>query len=147
MVWFQAGTKYLSLLQCVQTSSGTHPASYSMNTGGFFLGVKRPLREYDHSPRFAPRLRMSVAVLPFPHMPSWCAHGLLCLSLPSDLFTSGFPAKSLHAFLFSPHVLRALLISIILAMCTNHEAAHYAVSFRLLIYSCLGSVTFLKNIT
>jgi hypothetical protein len=29
---------------------GVHPASYIMDMGGYFLGVKRPEREADHSP-------------------------------------------------------------------------------------------------
>jgi hypothetical protein len=33
-----------------QTSSGVHPPSYLMGTGGPLLGVKRPGREADHSP-------------------------------------------------------------------------------------------------
>jgi hypothetical protein len=36
---------------CVQTSSGAHPASYPMGTGGSFPGGKaRPGRDADHSP-------------------------------------------------------------------------------------------------
>jgi hypothetical protein len=36
---------------CVQTGSGTHPASCTMGTGGSFSGVKaRPGRDADHSP-------------------------------------------------------------------------------------------------
>jgi hypothetical protein len=31
-------------------SSGVHPTSYTMGTGGFFSGVKRQGREADHSP-------------------------------------------------------------------------------------------------
>jgi hypothetical protein len=39
------------LLASVQTGSGTHPASYSMGTGGPFPGGKaRPGRDADHSP-------------------------------------------------------------------------------------------------
>jgi hypothetical protein len=34
----------------VQTGSGVHPTSYPMGTGGFFLGVKRPGSDADHSP-------------------------------------------------------------------------------------------------
>jgi hypothetical protein len=33
----------------VQTGSGTHPASYPMGTGVIFPGVKRSVREADHS--------------------------------------------------------------------------------------------------
>jgi hypothetical protein len=36
---------------CVQTGSGTHPASYPMGTGSPFPGGKaRPGRDADHSP-------------------------------------------------------------------------------------------------
>jgi hypothetical protein len=45
----QRGGGYISLLQNVQTGSGAHPTSHSMGTG-FFPGVKRPEREFDHSP-------------------------------------------------------------------------------------------------
>jgi hypothetical protein len=34
----------------VQTSSGAHPASYTMGPRGSFPGVKQPEREADHSP-------------------------------------------------------------------------------------------------
>jgi len=37
-------------LQNVQTSNGAHPASYSMGTGGSFLGLKQPGCEVNHSP-------------------------------------------------------------------------------------------------
>jgi hypothetical protein len=33
----------------VQTRSGVHPISYTMDTGGYFTAVKRPGREADHS--------------------------------------------------------------------------------------------------
>jgi hypothetical protein len=36
---------------CVQTGSGAHPASCTMDTGGSFPGAKaRPGRDADHSP-------------------------------------------------------------------------------------------------
>jgi hypothetical protein len=41
---------------CVQTGSGTHPASCPMGTGDPFLGGKaRPGRDADHSPHLVPR--------------------------------------------------------------------------------------------
>jgi hypothetical protein len=33
----------------VQTGSGVHPTSYPMATEGFFPGIKRLVREADHS--------------------------------------------------------------------------------------------------
>jgi hypothetical protein len=42
-----------SSIQCIQTGSGAHPASYPMGTGGPFTGSKaRPGRDDDHSPPF-----------------------------------------------------------------------------------------------
>jgi hypothetical protein len=38
-----------SILHVVQTGSGVHPTSYPMGTGGFSLGLKRPVREADQS--------------------------------------------------------------------------------------------------
>jgi hypothetical protein len=40
----------------VQTDPGTHPASYTMDTGSF-PGVKRPLRGVDHRPHLAPKFK------------------------------------------------------------------------------------------
>jgi hypothetical protein len=41
---------------CVQTSSGAHPASYPMGTGGSFPGGKaRPRRDAEHTPHLVPR--------------------------------------------------------------------------------------------
>jgi hypothetical protein len=40
---------FFSLLNNVQTGSGVHPASYSMDIENPFLGVKRSGREADHS--------------------------------------------------------------------------------------------------
>jgi hypothetical protein len=37
-------------LHVVQTSSGVHPTSYTMSTGGCCPGVKRPGRDASHSP-------------------------------------------------------------------------------------------------
>jgi hypothetical protein len=38
-----------SLCRRVQTSPGSHSASYPIGTGGSFPGTKRPERETDHS--------------------------------------------------------------------------------------------------
>jgi hypothetical protein len=46
-----AEAKDFSSILCVQTGSGTHPASCTMGTGGPFPGGKaRPGRDADHSP-------------------------------------------------------------------------------------------------
>jgi hypothetical protein len=48
--------KDFSCSLCVQTSSGSHPVSYPMGTGGPFPGGKaRPGREADHSTHLVPR--------------------------------------------------------------------------------------------
>jgi hypothetical protein len=47
----QTGAEDFSSSRCVQTGSGSHPASYPMGTGGSFPGGKaRPGRDADHSP-------------------------------------------------------------------------------------------------
>jgi hypothetical protein len=51
-----AGTEDFSSSLCVQTGSGTHPASCPMGTAGPFPGGKaRPGRDADHSPHLVPR--------------------------------------------------------------------------------------------
>jgi hypothetical protein len=54
-VQFPVEVKYLSLIHIVQTSSGTHPASYAINTRGYVLEVKQPQREDDFHVYIAPR--------------------------------------------------------------------------------------------
>jgi hypothetical protein len=48
-VWIPVGVRD-SFFQYVQTSSGTHSASYSMGTGVFLPGKKPPRHEVNHSP-------------------------------------------------------------------------------------------------
>jgi len=42
--------KSTSAVAIDQTGSGAHPVSYSMVTGIYFPGAKRPRRDADHSP-------------------------------------------------------------------------------------------------
>jgi hypothetical protein len=50
-VRFPAGAEDFSSSLCVQTGSGAHPVSCTMDTGGTFPGGKaRPGRDGDHSP-------------------------------------------------------------------------------------------------
>jgi len=44
-----------------------------VGTGDFFLGVKRPGREADHSPHLVPRLRVGGSIPPLTH----CLHGVM----------------------------------------------------------------------
>jgi hypothetical protein len=54
-VWFPAvksnGIFFSLRHRCVQTGSGTHPASYSMDSWGFFHEGKAAGCEADHSPQ------------------------------------------------------------------------------------------------
>jgi hypothetical protein len=56
------------LHHCVQTGSGTHPASYPVGTRSSFLGVKRPGREADHSPPSCAEVKECVEL--YLHSPS-----------------------------------------------------------------------------
>jgi hypothetical protein len=59
-VRFRAEAKDFSSNLCVQTGSGTHPASCTMGTGGPFPGGKaRPGRDADHSSHLVPKSWMS----------------------------------------------------------------------------------------
>jgi hypothetical protein len=63
------GKRY-SLLHCVQSGSGDHPASYPMGTGGSFPGVKRLEREADHSHPSSAEINYDGAIPPLPHTSS-----------------------------------------------------------------------------
>jgi hypothetical protein len=54
----------------VQTDSGTHPASYRMDTEAIKPGVKPPGREADHS-HLVLGLRMHKTILPSLNTSSW----------------------------------------------------------------------------
>jgi hypothetical protein len=45
------------LLNSTQTGSGAHQASYSMVTAGFFLVLRWPGHEADHSPTSKPEVK------------------------------------------------------------------------------------------
>ena len=49
MVRLPARARYVSLPQSIQTDSEAHPASSSMETRKFSLGLKRPERKSDNS--------------------------------------------------------------------------------------------------
>jgi hypothetical protein len=66
---------------CVQTRSGTHPASCSMGTGGPFPGGKvRPGRDADHSPHLVARSRMSRSCTSSPPSASMACRGTALLT-------------------------------------------------------------------
>jgi hypothetical protein len=52
--------------QSVQTSSGTHPASYPMGNGDEFPEAKRQGREADHSPPSSVEVKDGGGVPPLP---------------------------------------------------------------------------------
>jgi hypothetical protein len=57
------------------TSSGSHPASYTMGTGGaFFSEVKRQGREGDHAPASRAEVKNGGGILPLlPYaLMAWC---------------------------------------------------------------------------
>jgi hypothetical protein len=52
------GAEDFSSSLCVQTSSGAHPASCTMGTGGpFHEGKAQPGRDADHSPPFSAEVK------------------------------------------------------------------------------------------
>jgi hypothetical protein len=60
-----------SLLHNGQTGSGVHPHSYTMGTGGRFLGVKRQGREADHSPPSSVEVISGGGIAPLRYTSSW----------------------------------------------------------------------------
>jgi hypothetical protein len=64
---FQLLNKTLFHAILVSYSSVAQIASYPMDTGGSFTGVKRLGREADHSPSSSIEVKMNGAVSPFPH--------------------------------------------------------------------------------
>jgi hypothetical protein len=69
MVQFLVGTKKISLLHSIQTSSEAHPASYPAGTGGLSLRY-----DANHSLPSSAQVKNDAAVpLHSPHTSSW--HG------------------------------------------------------------------------
>jgi hypothetical protein len=80
-----AGAKDFSSNLCVQTGSGAHTASCTMDTGGPFPGAKRVRGvTLTTHPHLVPRSIYSRgqewvgAISPLPQAPSWCVAGPLC---------------------------------------------------------------------
>jgi hypothetical protein len=75
-----AGAKYFSSNLSIQTSSGAHPASCTMDTGGPFPGGKaRPGRDADHSPLSSAEVKNEYELyLLSLQTPPWHIAGLLC---------------------------------------------------------------------
>jgi len=59
---------YIYLRHRVQAGSGAHPASYPVDTGGTFSGVKRPGRESDHSLPFSAEVKNARSYTSSPHI-------------------------------------------------------------------------------
>ena len=67
-VRISAWPRDFSLVSNVQTGSGIHPTSYSMDAGFFTPRVKRPGRDVDHASACSAEVRMNGAMpLPLPH--------------------------------------------------------------------------------
>jgi len=67
--------------QNAKSDSGAHPASYSIGTGGSFLGVKRPKREVGYSPIYRVNIQNEWSCTSIPCMPTWREEGRLRLYL------------------------------------------------------------------
>jgi hypothetical protein len=68
---FPLGTRDFSLLHGVHTSSGAHPASYTMGIGSSFSGVKPHGREADHSSPSSVEVKDGGALSSLPLASSW----------------------------------------------------------------------------
>jgi hypothetical protein len=77
---------------CVQTSSGAHPASCPMGTGGPFPGGRaRPRRDADHSPPSSAKLKMRSYTSSPPRRHHGVAGQLYFLQIiASSIFIPGF---------------------------------------------------------
>jgi hypothetical protein len=67
---------------------GVHPTSCLTGIGSACPGLKRPGHDRDHSLPFSAKVRMSTALPPFPHTPSWLAQRLLCIYLLVRVFVT-----------------------------------------------------------
>jgi hypothetical protein len=101
-----ARTTDFSSSLCVQTSSGDHPASCPMDTGGPFPGGKaRPRRDTDHSPpSSAEVVNEKELYFLFFQAPPWRVAGLLYNNViaensPCCSGWLGVPQVSLHMVL------------------------------------------------
>jgi hypothetical protein len=77
-----------SLFYSVQTSSGAHPASNPIDSGGSFPGIKRPGREADHSPSSSAEVKNGGTIPPLLRTSSWCGTQLIKLRDNFTLYLS-----------------------------------------------------------
>jgi hypothetical protein len=91
--------KKFSLLHKIQTGSGTHPASYLMDTGSLSPEVKRSGRETDNSPPSNAEVKYGGAIPPLLHASSWRS---ALLFKHKDNFTLHLPYSSVICHLYEP---------------------------------------------
>jgi hypothetical protein len=107
-VRLRTGARDFSLLHNFQTSSGAHPASYPMGSGGAFSQeVKRQGRDAYHSLPSSAEMENRTAITPLPHTSSWCDtyltyHKENLLYFTLLYFTSNYvPTASFHSLSYS----------------------------------------------
>ena len=95
-VQFPAGARHFSLLQNVQTSWGTHIASYPMGTGVLFWVVNWLGCDVDHSPQLVLKLQISG-----PYLYSLKLRGIIIIIIwhYNPLWIFAFSARSLQVLL------------------------------------------------
>jgi hypothetical protein len=101
------GAEDFSSSPCVQTGSGSHPASYPMGTGGPFPGGKaRPGRDANHSPPSSAEVKYEQELyLLSPHAPPWRVAGQIYFLL--FLFGGLF----IHLSVLSPKLLNGFRLN------------------------------------
>jgi hypothetical protein len=66
-----AAARDFSLLHRVQTGSRAHLASYTMGTGVLSPGIKRQVRDINHSPPSSAEVKNCGSITPLSHTLSW----------------------------------------------------------------------------
>jgi hypothetical protein len=72
-VRFLEGACDFSLLHSIRTGSGAYPASFPVDAGGSFPGVKAARHEAGHSPPSSAEVRNGGSIPPLPYTSSWCS--------------------------------------------------------------------------
>jgi hypothetical protein len=68
---FHGRARDFSVLHSIQTGSGAHPSSYSLDTGECFHGIKWPGHKADHSSPSGAEVKNGGAVPPLTHIFPW----------------------------------------------------------------------------
>jgi hypothetical protein len=118
-----------TFINCVQTGSGAHPASYPVGTAALSLRVKRPEREADHSPPSSAEVKECVEL--YLHSPSMFPWRGAYLSTGATLHLPSYYTKHIVGCILYETLYEAYYTE---SYYTKHIILYYIMLYYIILY-------------